>query len=49
MPDGLKNKTFHALFLSFLERFGKQGIQFAISIILVRVLLSEQFGLIAMV
>ena len=48
MPDGLKNKTLHALFWSFLERFGQQGIQFIISIILARLLLPEQFGLIAM-
>ena len=32
MSDGLKNKTFHVLFWSFLERFGQQEIQFAISI-----------------
>ena len=48
MPDGLKNKTLHALFWSFLERFSQQGIQFVISIILARLLLPEQFGLIAM-
>jgi O-antigen/teichoic acid export membrane protein len=48
MSDGLKNKTLHALFWSFLERFGQQGIQFIISIILARLLLPEQFGLIAM-
>ena len=48
MPDGLKNKTLHALFWSFLERFGQQGIQFVISVILARLLLPEEFGLIAM-
>ncbi len=48
MSDGLKTKTFRALFWSFLERFGQQGIQFIISIILARMLLPEQFGLIAM-
>jgi O-antigen/teichoic acid export membrane protein len=32
----------------FLERFGQQGIQLIISIILARLLLPEQFGLIAM-
>ena len=48
MPDGLKNKTLHALFWSFIERIGQQGIQFIISIILARLLLPEQFGLIAM-
>ena len=48
MSDGLKNKTLHALFWSFFERIGQQGIQFIIGIILARLLLPEQFGLIAM-
>ncbi|MBC2693797.1 MAG: oligosaccharide flippase family protein [Desulfobacteraceae bacterium] len=48
MPDGLKNKTLHALFWSFFERIGQKGIQFVISIILARLLLPEEFGLIAM-
>ena len=46
MTDSLKSKTLHALFWSFLERFGQQGIQFVISIILARLLLPEEFGLI---
>ena len=33
---------------SFFERIGQQGIQFVISIILDRLLLPEEFGLIAM-
>ena len=48
MSNGLKTKTLHALFWSFFERIGQQGIQFIISIILARLLLPEQFGLIAM-
>ena len=48
MSDGLKNKTLSALFWSFFERIGQQGIQFIISIILARLLLPEEFGLIAM-
>jgi len=48
VADSLKSKTLHALFWSFLERFGQQGIQFVISIILARLLLPEEFGLIAM-
>jgi len=44
----LRQKTIHALFWSFLERMGQQGIQFFISIILARLLLPEEFGLIAM-
>lgn len=46
--SNLKSKTIHALFWSFLERFGQLGIQFVILIILARLLLPEQFGLIAM-
>jgi len=48
MSDGLKTKTLHGLFWSFFERIGQQGIQFIIAIILARLLLPEQFGLIAM-
>ena len=48
MPDSLKSKTMHAFFWSFFERAGQQGIQFIISIILARLLLPEQFGLISM-
>jgi len=44
----MKNKTINALFWSFLERIGQQGIQFVIAIVLARLLLPEQFGLIAM-
>jgi len=48
MSDELKSKTLNALFWSFLERFGQQGTQFIIGIILARLLLPEEFGLIAM-
>ena len=46
--DTLRHKTTRALFWSFLETAGLQGIQFIISIILARMLLPEQYGLIAM-
>lgn len=48
MSEGLKNKTLHAIFWSFIERFAQQGIQFFMTIILARLLLPEEFGLIAM-
>ncbi len=48
MSDGLKSKILHGLFWSFFERMGQQGVQLVISIILARLLLPEQFGLIAM-
>ncbi|PLX87865.1 MAG: flippase [Desulfuromonas sp.] len=48
MTDNLRHKTMSALLWSFLERFGQQGIQFVIGIILARLLLPEEFGLIAM-
>ena len=48
MTRSLKSKTLHGLFWSFFERVGQQGIQFIISIILARVLMPEQFGLIAL-
>ena len=48
MNDDIKSATTNGFFWSFCERIGQQGIQFVISIILARVLLPEQFGLIAM-
>jgi len=48
MNDDIKRAATHGLFWSFFERIGHQGIQFVISIILARLLLPEQFGLIAM-
>jgi teichuronic acid exporter len=46
--DSLKSRTIHALAWSFLESVGLQGVRFVIGIVLARVLLPEQFGLIAM-
>jgi len=46
--SNLKSKTIHALFWHFFERIGQQGIRFIISIILARLLLPEDFGLIGM-
>lgn len=48
MTDGQKNKTLHAFLWSFIEKAGLQGIQFFISIVLARLLLPEQYGLIGM-
>lgn len=48
MSDNLKKNTLKALFWSFLERFGTQVIQFVFSIIMARLLMPEEFGLIAM-
>jgi len=48
MSDNLKKDTLHALFWSFIERFGNQAIQFMFSIIMARLLMPEEFGLIAM-
>lgn len=48
MTDRLRSKTLHGLFWSFSQQFGNQGIQFVIAVILARLLLPEQFGLIAM-
>ena len=48
MTDTLKSQTLHGLLWSFFERIGQQGIQFVIQIILARLLLPAEFGLIAM-
>ena len=44
----LKSRTLHALSWSFVESAGLQAVQLVIGIILARLLLPEQFGLIAM-
>lgn len=44
----LKQATLKALFWSFLERFSSSGVQFVFSIFMARILLPEDFGLIAM-
>lgn len=48
MADSLKSKTLHALFWSFIESVGLQGVRFVIGIILARLLIPEQFGLLGM-
>jgi len=48
MADSLKPRTIHALSWSFLESIGLQSVRFVIGIVLARLLLPEQFGLIAM-
>lgn len=44
----LKKTTITSVIWSAIDLLGSQGIQFAISIVLARILLPEQFGLIAM-
>src|SRR5690606_303240 len=45
----LKQKTITGLFWSFTEQFVSKGIGFVVQIILARILLPEEFGLIAMI
>tara|TARA_B110000211_G_C14082685_1_gene555314 strand:+ start:1714 stop:3162 length:1449 start_codon:yes stop_codon:yes gene_type:complete len=48
MDDEVKKKSLDALLWSFIERFSHQILQFFFSIFLARLLLPEEFGLIAM-
>jgi len=45
----VKEKTINGFLWSFVENFSKQGINFVIGIILARLLLPEEFGLIGMI
>jgi teichuronic acid exporter len=45
----LQKRAFSGLFWAFLEQFSLQGINFLISIILARILLPEEFGVIGMI
>jgi len=48
MMDEIRKKSLNALFWSFIERFSHQVLQFFFSIFLARILLPEEFGLVAM-
>lgn len=48
MPSELKEKVVKAALWSFLEAVGLRGVQFVVGIILARLLLPAQFGLIGM-
>lgn len=45
----LKDKAIKGVFWGLIERFGNQGIQFIIGLILARLLLPEDYGLIGMI
>jgi len=46
--QGIKHKAAKGLFWSSLERFSAQGVQFVLGLILARILLPEDYGLIGM-
>ena len=46
--DSLRSKTLHALSWSLVESIAVRGVQFVTGIVLARLLLPEQFGLIGM-
>jgi O-antigen/teichoic acid export membrane protein len=46
--SSLKKQALHGAFWSFAERFGQQGIQFVVSIILARLLTPAAFGIVGM-
>jgi len=48
MAESLRSKTVFALSWSFLESIGLQSVRFVIGIVMARLLLPEQFGLIGM-
>ena len=49
MNNGLKNKIFSGLFWKFGERILAQGISFAVSVVLSRLLLPDDYGVVAIV
>ena len=48
LANSIKSKTLHALLWSFIESAGLQGIQYIVGIVLARLLLPEQYGLLGM-
>lgn len=49
MSDNLKNKMIGALKWSTIDRFGQQGVQFFIGMLLARLLTADDYGLIGMI
>lgn len=47
--NNLKQKTFSGLLYMFFERVGAQGISFCVQILLARILLPEEYGVIALI
>ena len=47
--NSLKKKTVSGFIYKFLERVGAQGVSFIVSIVLARILLPEEYGMIALV
>lgn len=47
--EGLRQKTLSGVFWTFTQQFGVQLINFVVSIVLARLLLPEEFGLIGMI
>ena len=47
--NNIKEKVLSSLFWKLMERGGTQGIHFIIQIVLARLLLPEDFGIIALV
>ena len=47
--DSLKGKTIAGLFWSFAERIGAQLVSFVVSMVLARLLMPEEYGIIAIV
>lgn len=48
MSSSLKNRTIHGIIWSSIEKFSVQGIQFVLQILMARILLPEDYGIIAM-
>ena len=48
MAESLRNKTVNGVFWSSVDRFSTQGIQFVFNILIARILLPEDYGVVAM-
>lgn len=48
MAEGLRSKTISGIFWSAIERFSLQGVQFVINIVMARLLLPSDYGMIGM-
>lgn len=49
MNDNLKNSIFSGVFWKFLERILAQGVSFVVSVVLARILMPEDYGVVALI
>ena len=48
MPENLKHQTFSGFICMFMERIGAQAVTFVVSLVLARIFLPDDYGIVAL-